>query len=79
MSSFFDNVLLKQQCDFQKSYNTQQCHLALFENWKRAADSSKMFGALLKDHSKAFYCLEHGLLIAKHKTNGFSLSSFKLV
>lgn len=79
MSSFFDNVLLKQQCDFQKSYNTQQCHLALFENWKRAADSSKMFGALLKDHSKAFYCLEHELLIAKHKTNGFSLSSFKLV
>ena len=37
MSNFFDNFFLsKQQCSFQKGYSTQQCLLALFENWKRA-------------------------------------------
>ena len=65
MSNFFDNFLSKQQCGFRKGYSTQQCLLALQKKWKRAIDSGQMFGALLKDLSKAFVCLDHDLLIAK--------------
>ena len=65
MSNFFDNFLSKQQCGFRKGYSTQQCLLALQENWKRAVDSGQMFGALLTDLSNAFVCLDHDLLIAK--------------
>ena len=77
--SFFGNFLSKQQCDFRKGYSTQQCILALLEKWQRAVDSSQMFGALLKDLSKAFHCLHHELLIAKPNASGFSLPALKLV
>ena len=53
MSSFFENLLSKQQCGFRKGYSTQQCLLALLEKWKRAVDSGQMFGALLTNISKA--------------------------
>ena len=77
MSSFFDNFLSKQQWGFRKGYSTQQCLLALLEKWKRAVDSGQMFGALLTDLSKAFYCLDHELLIAKLNAYGFSLPALK--
>ena len=38
-----------------------------------------MFGALLTDLAKAFYCLDHELLIAKLNAYGFSLPALKLV
>ena len=79
MSSFFNNFLSKQQCDFRKGYSTQQCRLALLEKWKRTVDSGQMFDALLTDRSKIFDCLDHELLIAKLDTYGFSLPALKLV
>ena len=79
MSSFFDNFLSKQQCDFRKGSSTQQCRLALLEKWKRTVDSGQMFDALLTDRSKIFDCLDHELLIAKLDTYGFSLPALKLV
>ena len=51
----------------------------MLEKWKRSADNSKMFGALLTDLSKAFDCLDHELLIAKLNAYGFSLTALKLV
>ena len=79
MSNFFDNFFLsKQQCSFQKGYSTQQCLLALFENWKRAVHSIQMFGASLTDLSMAFDCLDYELLIAKPSAYGFSLPALKL-
>ena len=77
--AFFYNFLSKQQCGFRKVYSTQQCLLALLEKWKRAVDSGQMFGALLTDPSKASYCLDHELLIAKLNAYGFSLPALKLV
>ena len=53
--------------------------LALLEEWKRAVDSGQMFGALLIDLSKAFYSLDHKLLIAKLNAYGFNLPALKLV
>lgn len=31
----------------------------MLEKWKKSADQNKTFDALLKDLSKAFYCLNH--------------------
>ena len=53
--------------------------MALLEKWKRAVDSSQMFGALLTDLSKAYDCLDHELLMAKLKAYGFNLAVLKLV
>ena len=64
---------------FWKGFSTQQCLLAMLEQWKRSVDNSKMFDALLTDLSAAFDCLDHELLIAKLNAYGFSLTALKLV
>ena len=79
ISSIFDNILSKQKCGFRKGYSTQQCLLTLLEKWKWTIDSGQRFGALLTRISKAFYCLDHEMLIAKLKAYGFSLPALKLV
>ena len=79
MSSFFDDIFSKCQYGLRKKLGTQQCLLALLEKWKRSIDRGKVFAALLTDLSKAFDCLNHDLLIAKWKTNGFSLPALRLI
>ena len=63
MSSFSDDIFSKYQYGFRKVFSTQQCLLALLEKCNRSTDRGKVFGALLTDHSKAFDCLNHDLLI----------------
>ena len=65
ISEFFENIFSKNQCGFRKGHSTQQSLLAVLEKWKRSLDSSKAFGALLTDLSKAFDYLNHELLIVK--------------
>ena len=79
MSQFFDKIFSKYQCGFRKGFSTQQCLLAMLEKWKRSIDNGKSFGALLRDLSKAFGCLDHELLIAKLNAYGFHLSALKLI
>ena len=79
MSSFFDDIFSKYQYGFRKELGTQQSLLALLEKWKRSIDRRKVFGALLTDLSKVFDCLNHDLLIAKLKVNGFSLTALRLI
>ena len=38
--------------------------------WKKAVDNNKVFGALLTDLSKAFYCICHDLFVAKLNAQG---------
>ena len=41
MSAFFEDIFNKQQCEFRKGYNTQQCLLQILEKWKRSVDGGK--------------------------------------
>ena len=79
LSTYFEKILSKFQCGFQKGFNTQHCLLLMTENWKHAVDNSEIFRALLIDLSKAFDCVCHDLLIAKVNSYGLSLSALKLV
>ena len=62
-----------------KGYSTQHCLLNLLEKWKNSVGQGKSFGALLIDLSKAFDCLNHELLNAKHNTYGFTLPALRLL
>ena len=76
---FVDPLLSKYQCGFRKSYSAQICLLAMLEKCENAVDKGKIFGALLKDLSKALDSLSHDLLIAKLNDYGFSFPALKLV
>ena len=41
MSAFFEDIFNKQQCEFRKGYNTQQCLLQILEKWKRSVNGGK--------------------------------------
>ena len=79
ISEYFETVLSKFQCGFQKGYSTQDCLLAMIENCKKALDQGNEYGALLHDLSKSFDCLPHDLIVAKVHAYGFSIDSLKLV
>ena len=51
----------------------------MIEKWKESVYSGRGFGALMKDFSKAFDFLHHGLLIAKLEAYGFDVKSVKLI
>ena len=42
MSTLFEDIFNKQQCEFRKGYNTQQCLLKMLEKWKRSVDGGKV-------------------------------------
>ena len=62
-----------------QGFNTQKCLVSMIEKWKESVDNGGAFGALMTDHSKAFDCLHHGLLIAKLDANGFDIKLVKLI
>ena len=70
ISTFFEDILSKNQCVFRKEHSDQHCLLALIEKWKQCYHG-KAYGALLTDPSKAFDCLPRSLFIAKLKAYGF--------
>ena len=71
--------LSKYQCAFRKGYNAQNCLLAMIEKWKKAEDNGNVFGAVLTDLTKAFYCLPHDLIIAKLNSYSFNLTALNLI
>ena len=72
----FLNPLL---CGFRKKHNTQHALLHFIEASKRVLDKEDSTGAVFLDHSKAFDCLNHELLVAKPEAYGFFKVSLKLI
>ena len=79
MSSYIDKYLSPFLCGFRKGFSTQHCLTAMLDRWKKAIDSGKLAGALLTDLSKAFDCLNHGLLIAKLEAYGFDKDALAIL
>ena len=73
------NILSKLQCGFRKGFSAQHCLIYMIEKWKKSLDNKGAAGALLTDLSKAFDCLNHGLVIAKLDAYGLDYTSLKLI
>ena len=79
VNNFMDPKLSIYQCGFRQGTNAQNCILLMLEKWKKCLDGKGKTGALLTDLSKAFDCLDHGLLIAKLDAYGFGYNALKLI
>ena len=79
LSNHFDNILSEFQCGFRKGHSPQHCLLLIIDKWKKTVNNHKVFGAVLTDLSKAFYCICHDLLIVKLNVYGLSLPALKLI
>ena len=64
---------------YRKVYSSQHSLIAMFEKWKKNLDEEGECGALFVDLSKAFDCLQHGLLLAKLNAYGLDYKSLKLI
>ena len=51
----------------------------MLEAWGKNPDGKGYAGAILTDHSKAFGCLNHDLLIAKLSAYGFSIDALNFI
>ena len=71
INDFMNPKLSQNQCGFRKGFSAQYCLILMLENWRKSVDNKGFCGVLLTDLSKAFNCLDHGLLIAKMKAYGF--------
>ena len=53
--------------------------MTLIEQWKICLDQNGYTGAMLMNLSKAFYMINHELLIAKLNPYGFSKDSIEII
>ena len=71
MTDYADTFLVHYLCGFRKGFNRQHALLRLMDTCKNSLNKKGVVGALLMDLSKAFYCIDHELLIAKLSAYGF--------
>ena len=74
-----EDKLSKCLIGFRKSHGTQHLLVTMFELWKKAVDKEEYVSAFFVDLSKAFYIINHDLLLAKLKVYGFSPYALKLM
>ncbi len=72
LMQYFKYIFNDMLCVYRKKYGTKHVLIKLIDSWKCALDENKFVGTVLKDLSKAFDCIPHGLLIAKMKAYGLS-------
>ena len=73
MSQYFERMR-KYQCSFLKGC-PQRGLMSLLKKWRKNVDQGRIFGALLTDFSKAFYCLPHDSTFAKLIAYGFDMKT----
>ena len=74
-----DIHLSKYLCGYRKGYNAQHALVSLLEKWRDILDKKGYAGGVLMDLSKAFYTLDHDLLLAKLHAYGMNLKSVELI
>ena len=91
ISKIYERVLCKQMiaymndklspllCGFRKGYNTQHPLIRLVETFRSSLDKGEDIALLLMDLSKAYDCLDHGLIVTKLRAYGFGIKSILLV
>ena len=72
---FFDQSFSKLQCGFRKGFSAEQCLIYMIEKWGTYVDIGGHGNPLLTDLSKAFYCIDYQLLIAKLNAYGVDTNS----
>ena len=91
MSKVFERILYNQltindfvkvelsniRTGFRKGHSTQHSLLIMIEKWKKALDENMKVGAIFMDLSKAFYILNHRLLLAKLKSYALQPTALK--
>ena len=79
LNPFFDQKLSKYLCGYRKRNSTQYALLNLIESWKKYRDNNGYSAAVLMDLSRAFYTINHDLLLAKLHAYGVSTNALKLM
>ena len=70
INDFLTYKLSKRLTGFRKNHSTQHCLISMLEIWKKILDQGGYICAIFMDLSKAFYTLNHDLLIAKLEAYG---------
>ena len=79
MYPYLNQIFSKYQCGFRKRYNARHCLMAMIEEWRKFPDIGGHEGALLTYLTKAFDCIDHGLLYAKLHAYGFDNDELKFI
>ena len=75
ISQFMEPKFSKLLTGFPKNHNTQHALLKMIETWKAKLNTGCKIGALIMDLSKAFYTLNHDLLITRLQAYGFDCNA----
>ena len=79
ITNYMTDKLAHSITGFRKSHGTQNSLVVMLEQWKRALDKGEYISPLFMDLSNAFDTINHDLLIAKLKADGFSKEALKLM
>ena len=65
INNFAENKLSTFLTGFRRNHSTERCLVSMIENWKNTLGKCGFLNAIFINFSKAFYKLNHNLLIAK--------------